>query len=66
MQVRRSSSDSDTVSVIGALVKQSIYSIERPTRTLGDMLARASGVTVETEVAQITILRGSLLEKIWF
>ena len=66
VQVRRSSGDGATVSVIGAVVKQGIYPIERPTRTLGAMLARAGGVTIEPEVAQITILRGSLLEKVWF
>ena len=64
VQVRRSSGDGATVSVIGAVVKQGIYPIERPTRTLGAMLARAGGVTIEPEVAQITILRGSLLEKV--
>lgn len=66
VQVRRSSGDGATVSVIGAVVQQGIYPIERPTRTLGAMLARAGGVTIEPEVAQITILRGSLLEKVWF
>ena len=29
------------------------------------MLVRAGGVTIEPEVAQITILRGSILEKVW-
>ena len=66
VQVRRSSGDGATVSVIGAVVQQGIYPIERPTRTLDAMLARASGVTIEPEVAQITILNGSLLEKVWF
>ncbi len=66
VQVHRSSGDGATVSVIGAVVKQGIYPIERPTRTLGAMLTRAGGVTIEPEVAQITILRGSLLEKVWF
>jgi polysaccharide biosynthesis/export protein len=66
VQVGRSSEDGATVSVIGAVVQQGIYPIERPTRTLDAMLARASGVTIEPEVAQITILNGSLLEKVWF
>ena len=66
VQVRRSSGDGATVSVIGAMVQQGIYPIERPTRTLVAMLARAGGVTIEPEMAQITILRGSLLEKVRF
>ena len=41
VQVRRSSGDGATVSVIGAVVQQGIYPIERPTRTLGAMLDRA-------------------------
>ncbi len=66
MQVRRNSGDGATESVIGTVVKQGIYPIERPTRTLGAMLARAGCVTIEPEVAQIAISRGNLLEKVWF
>lgn len=63
--VRRTAGDGATVSVVGGVTAQGIYSIERPTRTLSAMLARAGGVTIPTEVAQISITRGELQDRIW-
>lgn len=45
---------------------QGIYVIERPTFTLGAILAKAGGVTLEPGVAQITALRNKHREKVWF
>tara|TARA_B110000008_G_scaffold220917_1_gene221169 strand:+ start:393 stop:1265 length:873 start_codon:yes stop_codon:yes gene_type:complete len=66
VQLRRFAGDGSTVSIIGAVGGQGIYVIERPTRTLGAMLAKAGGVTIEPEVAQITVLRNKQREKVWF
>ena len=66
VQLRRFAGDGSTVSIIGAVGGQGIYVIERPTRTLGAMLAKAGGVTIEPEVAQITVIRNKQREKVWF
>lgn len=64
--VTRLAGDGATVSVVGGVGGQGIYAIERPTRTLSAMLARAGGIAVEAEIAQITIIRGKQRGKIWF
>jgi polysaccharide export outer membrane protein len=64
--VRRLAGDGSTVSLVGGVGGQGVYAIERPTRTLSAMLARAGGVTIEPEIAQITVIRGSHSGKIWF
>ena len=64
--LRRFAGDGSTILIIGAVGGQGIYVIERPTRTLGAMLAKAGGVTIESEVAQITVFRNKQREKVWF
>lgn len=64
--VTRAAGNGATVSVSGNVVSQGVYPIERPTRRLSSMLARAGGVTIEPEIAQVTVLRGSQSGKIWF
>ena len=66
VQVRRLAGDGSTVSVIGAVAGQGIYAIERPTRSLSAMLARAGGIAVSPEIAQITVMRGEHSGQIWF
>lgn len=66
VQVRRVAGDGSTVSLIGSIGGQGVFAIERPTRTLSTMLARAGGVTIAPEIAQITVIRGKELGKIWF
>ena len=66
VQVRRVAGDGSTVSLIGSIGSQGAIAIERPTRTLSTMLARAGGVTISPEIAQITVLRGKERGKIWF
>ncbi len=66
VQVRRVAGDGSTVSLTGAVGGQGVYAIERPTRTLSTMLARAGGVAIEPEIAQITVIRGKEQGKIWF
>lgn len=66
VQVRRLAGDGSTVTVVGAVGAQGVYAIERPTRTLAAMLARSGGVTIEPEIAQVTVVRGSHSGTIWF
>lgn len=66
VQVRRLAGDGSTVSVVGAVGAQGVYAIERPTRTLSAMLARAGGVAVAPEIAQVTVVRGNHTGQIWF
>lgn len=66
VEVRRVAGDGTTVSLTGAVGGQGVYPIERPTRTLSTMLAQAGGVTIEPEIAQVTVIRGGQQGKIWF
>lgn len=64
--VRRLAGDGATVSVVGGVSAQGVYPIERPTRTLGAMLAAAGGIRIEQEVAKITVVRGGHRGTIWW
>jgi polysaccharide export outer membrane protein len=66
VQVRRLAGDGSTVTLLGAVSGQGVYAIERPTRTLASMLARAGGVAIEPEIAQVTVTRGTHQGTIWF
>ena len=66
VQVRRLAGDGSTVTLMGNIGGQGVYPIERPTRTLAAMLARAGGVTISPEIAQVVVLRGHNRGKIWF
>jgi len=66
VEVRRAAGDGATVSLIGSVGAAGVYPIERPTRTLGTMLARAGGVSIVPEIAQVTVVRGNMRDKIWF
>lgn len=66
VQVRRLAGDGATVSVVGAVGAQGVYAIERPTRTLSAMIARAGGVAIQPEIAQVTVVRGDHTGEIWF
>ena len=66
VEVRREAGDGATVSLVGSIGAQGVYAIERPTRTLSTMLARAGGVTIEPEIAQITVIRDQHRSQIWF
>ena len=66
VEVRREAGDGATVSVSGTVASQGVYAIERPTRTVSAMIARAGGVTVRPEVAQISLLRGTTTSQAWY
>jgi len=65
VMVRRVAGDGATVSLVGAVGAQGVYPIDRPTRTLTAMLARAGGVTVKTEIAQVVVTRGNRQGRVW-
>lgn len=64
--VRRLAGDGSTVTLTGAVSGQGVYPIERPTRTLSAMLAKAGGVAVAPEIAKVKVSRGSQSGEIWF
>ena len=64
VEVRRLAGDGATVSLVGAIGGQGVYPIQRPTRTLVSMLAQAGGVTIEPEIAQITVIRGDVRSQV--
>ena len=66
VQVSRLAGDGTTVSVVGSVGAQGVYPIERPTRTLSAMLARAGGVSIKPAIAQVTLVRGGHSGSIWF
>lgn len=66
VQVRRLAGDGSTVSIIGSVGGQGVFPIERPTRTLSTMLAAAGGISIRPEIAQVTVIRGNMREKVWF
>mgnify|MGYP001382246049 CR=1 FL=1 len=63
--VARVAGDGATVSVMGKVVSQGVYPIERPTRALSAMLARAGGVSIAPEIAVVTVKRGNDMGKVW-
>ena len=65
VMVRRLAGDGSTVSIVGGVGSQGVYATERPTRTLTAMLARAGGVTIPPEIAQVNIIRGNERSTVW-
>ena len=63
--IARAAGDGATVSVMGAVGGQGVYAIERPTRTLSAMIARAGGVTIKPEITKITVKRGGKQGTAW-
>lgn len=63
--VQRLAGDGSTVSVSGMVGGQGVYPIERPTRTLTSMIARAGGVAIEPAVAIVRVSRGGQTGQIW-
>ena len=66
VMVQRLAGDGSTVSIAGAVGGPGVYPIERPTRTLSAMLARAGGLTIAPEVARVRVVRGGKVGKAWY
>lgn len=65
VMITRAAGDGSTVSVSGGVTAQGVYPIERPSRTLTGMLAKAGGVGIQPAVAQVRVTRGNTTRKIW-
>lgn len=65
VQVTRVAGDGATITVGGKVGSQGVYPLERPTRTLSAMLARAGGVSIDPEIAVVTVKRGTASGKVW-
>lgn len=65
VEVIRSAGDGATVSVNGGVREPGVYPIQAPTRRLSAMLARAGGVAVVPDVAQVVVERNGRTERIW-
>ncbi len=63
--VQRVAGDGSTVTVSGEASQQGIFAIERPTRTLSSMLARAGGVKIDPAQAIIRVTRNGQTGKVW-
>lgn len=65
VEVRRMSGVGSTVSVMGSVESQGVYAIEEPTRRLSAMIARAGGVTIVPDVAQVRVERAGRAGQVW-
>lgn len=65
VSVARLAGDGSAVTVLGSIAGQGVYPIERPTRTLSSMIARAGGVSIPAEVALVSVTRGNRNGKVW-
>lgn len=63
--VQRVAGDGSSVSLSGAVNGPGVYPIERPTRTLSAMLAKAGGIAIEPDVAIVRVTRGGKSGKVW-
>ncbi len=66
VEVRRLAGDGSTVSLSGTIGAPGIYPIERPTRTLLGMLSQAGGVSVSSDIALVTLIRGDQRGTVWY
>nr|WP_255732369.1 polysaccharide biosynthesis/export family protein [Ruegeria sp. Ofav3-42] len=66
VEVRRVAGDGSTVSLTGTIGAPGIYPIERPTRTLSGMLSQAGGVSVGSDIAIVTLMRGNEKGTVWY
>jgi polysaccharide biosynthesis/export protein len=65
VSVQRLAGDGSTVTIEGGATAQGVLPIERSTRTLSAMLAKAGGVTLDPEIAIVRVTRGHKTGKVW-
>ncbi|MBL4929957.1 polysaccharide biosynthesis/export family protein [Fuscibacter oryzae] len=65
VQVQRVAGDGSTVTMSGSVGAQGVFPIERGTRTLSAMLAKAGGVSIEPDIAIVRVTRGNKSGKVW-
>lgn len=65
VEVRRVAGDGATVTVLGGVNTPGVYPIESPTLRLSAMLARAGGVALVPDVAQVKLERRGATGRVW-
>lgn len=65
VEVRRVAGDGATVTVLGGVATPGVYPIESPTLRLSSMLARAGGVGLVPDVAQVKLERRGETGRVW-
>lgn len=65
VEVRRAAGDGSSISVIGGVGAQGVYPLVPSTARLSAMLATAGGVTIDPDVAQVAIRRGTATGRIF-
>ena len=65
VSVARLAGDGSAVSIAGSVSAPGVYPIERPTRTLAAMLAKAGGVAIDPAVAIVRVTRNGQTGKVW-
>ncbi|PWE33288.1 sugar ABC transporter substrate-binding protein [Maritimibacter sp. 55A14] len=67
IMVARAAGDGSTISIVGGVAGQGVYPIERSTRTLTAMIARAGGIgpAMESETTKVTVIRGKERGTVW-
>lgn len=65
VEVSRVPGDGSTVTVEGSVAVQGVYPITQGTRRLSSMIAKAGGVNIPVDSAEVQVTRGSRTEKVW-
>ncbi len=65
VSVARLAGDGSSVTLSGMVTAPGTYPIERPTRTLASMLAKAGGVAIDPAVAIVRVTRNGQTGKVW-
>ncbi|MBI1219592.1 MAG: polysaccharide export protein [Rhodobacteraceae bacterium] len=65
VSIGRVPGDGSTVTVEGSVGAQGVYPITQSTRTLSSMIAKAGGVGIAVDTAEIIVTRGKKSERVW-
>lgn len=65
VELSRVPGDGSTVTVEGSVTAQGVYPITQSTRTLSSMIARAGGVSIAVDTAEVVVTRGKKSERVW-
>ncbi|MDE3079122.1 MAG: polysaccharide biosynthesis/export family protein [Paracoccaceae bacterium] len=65
VEVSRVPGDGSTVTVEGSVAVQGVYPITQGTRRLSSMIAKAGGVNIPVDSAEVQVTRAGRSEKVW-
>lgn len=66
VQVARAAGEGATVTILGTGGAQGVVPIERSTRTLSSLLAKAGGIDSDGSAISVTLMRGNTRETVYF